>query len=119
MRGKLSGGLGVPNFAKYYQATQLAQIMLYHANNKSPLWIGLKAIAVDPVTIDNLHQLRRLEQKFVRSPVILQLKDPFQLISTLLLHILLWGPFLQLYTDTNVFHLWRHLHLKKTFAIWL
>lgn len=37
LRSRLSGGLGIPHFAQYFHAAQLAQIALYHAQSETPL----------------------------------------------------------------------------------
>lgn len=34
---RIRGGLGVPNFSKYYYASQLAQLTKYHSTKETPL----------------------------------------------------------------------------------
>lgn len=48
------GGLGVPNFSKYYYASQLAQIIKYHATKEIPLWVTIESVECDPLSISNL-----------------------------------------------------------------
>lgn len=50
-RGKLQGGLGVPNFLKYFQ---LAQITFYHTTAEVPLWVGLEAADLFPLSVSNI-----------------------------------------------------------------
>lgn len=54
LRSRLAGGLGVPNFQYFYYTDQLAQLTLYHANVEMPLWVGLEAVDIHPLTVSNL-----------------------------------------------------------------
>lgn len=62
MGSRLHEGLGVPCFSKYYQAAHLSHIALYYATVEVPLWVGLEAIDIDPLTVDNLLWLQHSER---------------------------------------------------------
>lgn len=53
LHSKLSGGLGIPNFARYYHAAQLAQITLLHAKIEISLWVSLEAIELTSLVGSN------------------------------------------------------------------
>lgn len=66
---KTRGGLGLPNFATYYKAAQLAQLTKYHATTEIPLWVTIESIECDPISISNLLWLQPSDRKHITNPV--------------------------------------------------
>lgn len=66
---KLNGGLGLPNFAKYYLAAQLAHLAQHHTVLKPPLWLFLEEAKCNPLVVDNLLWLHPRERKFIINPL--------------------------------------------------
>lgn len=54
LQSTLRCDLGVPNFLRYYHTAQLAQITLYYATTETPLWVGLEAVDLYPLSVTNL-----------------------------------------------------------------
>lgn len=52
--GKLPGGLGAPNFLKYYHEAQLALIALHHTTAEVALWVGPEAVGLCPLLVSNI-----------------------------------------------------------------
>lgn len=48
------GGLGVPDFRKYYVAVHLAQLFQLHGRKYKPDWVSLEAQACSPLAMDVL-----------------------------------------------------------------
>lgn len=48
------GGLGVPDFRKYYVAAQLTQLCHLHFSHYRPDWVPLEAQACSPLPIDGV-----------------------------------------------------------------
>lgn len=68
---KLKGGLGLPNFTKYYQEAQQAQLPKYHAVHEIPLWVALESMDCNPLSY--LSQLCRGNCWTLQNPIILLL----------------------------------------------
>lgn len=51
---RICGGLGIPNFSKYYYASQLAQLTKYHSTKETPLWVAIESVDCDPLSTSNL-----------------------------------------------------------------
>ncbi|OCT97908.1 hypothetical protein XELAEV_18010136mg [Xenopus laevis] len=47
---RLRGGLGVPDFGKYLQASQLSSILLLYAN-PPPKWVTMEESLIQPVKL--------------------------------------------------------------------
>ena len=66
---KTAGGLGFPNFAKYYQAAQLAILTKYHAKQEAPIWVSIEAIESDPISTSNLLWVTPKQRKHINNPI--------------------------------------------------
>lgn len=122
LRSKLCGGLGLPNFAHYYHAAQVAQLTLLHAKTEIPLWVSLEAIELSPLMVSNMQWLHSSTRGLISNPVTRhslklwdRLRGPFQLISphSLLLSFLGHPLFYLVFTEPHSFQNWLQAELSR------
>lgn len=115
LHSKLSGGLGLPNFLRYYHAAELAQLTLFPAIVEIPLLVSLEAIDLYPLTVTNLLWLPSSTCGPITNPITGhslklwdKLQDPFKLMSahSPLLSFLGHPKFYPALADPGSFQLW-------------